>query len=933
MSQQEPDNRVTFDHPNDPQGAIMLVTSGKVTTSQHAQMSAFAERIYKQKYAHEVNGRKENWEETAERVVKSVMAPYISRLGDGQKLLNRMITLIGERKVMPGGRYLYSSGRKYPQINSCFLFRAEDSREGWADLMSKCTNALMTGGGIGVVYSKLREDGAIIAGMGGKSTGPVALMQMVNEAGRYIVQGGSRRSAIWAGLHWAHRDVFKFMAVKDWPEHVRQRKEIDFNSSAPLDGTNISVILDDEFFSAYSDPSHPKNFLAQDVYWTAVRSMLRTGEPGFSVDIGDNNGENLRNACTEVTSSDDCDMCNLSSLNLAKYDNYDEFAEDINTVTAFLLCGTLYSKLPIEQMYRVREKNRRLGLGLMGIHEWLLLRGRRYAPDAELEKWLQAYAMSGSYANLYADRLGISRPVATRSVAPTGCQRLDTMVVTSDGVLELQELGDPDGEKWQGLNTVVFTDRGQALSTKFFNNGVARTIKVSMSSRVDLECTPNHQYRCLRNGEYQWVRADHLKSGDKLVVRLGGYEKEEEPGMAEVAEQPGKRGCRQQPVKQPAVMSPELAWFIGVYHANGSNHAKGIRINMNAYQDKWKKVIEVGKSLFGWEATTSSDRGCLAVYFSSQQIKIWLEVNGLLKNRSSRATVPYLIRVAGRKSLESFVSGYFYGDGTVTSTGVRSMATASYRMAMQMAVIIRALGNDVSCDSYVSGKGSLIHRVRIVSTHRRDETVEDRLILERYGLRSCTVDTVLSLQEGECHTADIEVPAGNTYVANGVVSHNTISIIAETTSGIEPVYAVAYRRRYLDGKVWKAEYVIDTTAKNIINKGVDPALIEDSMVLAEDVERRIHFQGWCQKYIDHGVASTINIPPWGSDLNNERGVTKFGNLLFNHLPSLRGITTYPDGSRGGQPITRVPFEEALNKAGTVYIDNSESACKSGVCSS
>jgi hypothetical protein len=64
-----------------------------------------------------------------------------------------------------------------------------------------------------------------------------------------------------------------------------------------MDTTNISVILDDEFFEAYHDDTHPLHFLAADVYWAAIRHMLMTGEPGFSVDIGTNAGENLRNAC------------------------------------------------------------------------------------------------------------------------------------------------------------------------------------------------------------------------------------------------------------------------------------------------------------------------------------------------------------------------------------------------------------------------------------------------------------------------------------------------------------------------------------------------------------------------------------------------------------------------------------------------------------
>jgi ribonucleoside-diphosphate reductase alpha chain len=65
----------------------------------------------------------------------------------------------------------------------------------------------MTGGGIGVDYSKLRAEGELIKRTGGKSTGPLAILAMVNESGRYIMQGGARRSAIWGGLSWCHADI------------------------------------------------------------------------------------------------------------------------------------------------------------------------------------------------------------------------------------------------------------------------------------------------------------------------------------------------------------------------------------------------------------------------------------------------------------------------------------------------------------------------------------------------------------------------------------------------------------------------------------------------------------------------------------------------------------------------------------------------------
>jgi ribonucleoside-diphosphate reductase alpha chain len=328
--------------------------------------------------------------------------------------------LIAAKKFMPGGRYLYASGRPFHQVQNCLLMRAEDSREGWADIMFKGTMALMTGAGIGVDYSALRAKGTPIVKTGGKASGPCALMQMLNEAGRGIRQGGDRRSAIWAGLVWSHADIFEFISMKNWSPEVRALKEKDPLFPATMDGTNISVLLDDEFFKAFENEKHKLHDRAQEVYWAVVKSMLKTAEPGFSVDTGVNAGETLRNACTEVSSSDDSDICNLGSINMARIESLEEMKRVVELAVAFLVAGTVYSDVPYPKVDEIRTKNRRLGLGLMGLHEWLLKRGKKYGPDAELEEYLKIYATSTEVARRHAKELGLSAPVKTRAIAPTG---------------------------------------------------------------------------------------------------------------------------------------------------------------------------------------------------------------------------------------------------------------------------------------------------------------------------------------------------------------------------------------------------------------------------------------------------------------------------------------------------------------------------------
>jgi len=151
----------------------------------------------------------------------------------------------------------------------------------------------------------------------------------------------------------------------------------------------------------------------------------------------------------------------------------------------------------------------------------------------------------------------------------------------------------------------------------------------------------------------------------------------------------------------------------------------------------------------------------------------------------------------------------------------------------------------------------------------------------------------------------------------------SIGILAGTTTGIEPLFAVAYKRRYLtDGTRWKYEYVVDSTADLLIKEyGLDPDKIETAYKLSHDYEKRIKFQSEIQQYVDMSISSTINLPAWGSKENNESKVNEFANILSKYAPTLRGFTCYPDGSRGGQPLTEVSYKEAVQHKGTVYEEN------------
>ena len=538
------------------------------------------ETVFRHKYA---SNAYESWEDRAHTVVN-----YVCGDMDGQKnnLMSKsdrdqLANYISDFKFMPGGRYLWYAGRDARFFNNCYLLRLEeDSREAWSGLTERAMSCLMTGGGIGADVSLCRPSGRQLRRTGGVASGPIPLLHTLNEVGRNVMQGGSRRSALYGSLNWQHEDAWDFLHIKNWHDmnvpgtnmSVSDIKKADFNYHAPLDMMNISLNYDDAWL----------NGNGSEVFTENCRQALMTGEPGFSFNFGVKENETLRNACTEITSEDDSDVCNLGSVNLAAIDSIDEFKDVVTLASKFLVCGLIRAHLPYSKVEKVRQQNSRIGLGLMGVHEWLLQRGHKYGMCDEFKSWLKVYRdESERSANEHCDRLFLNRPKGYRAIAPTG----------------------------------------------------------------------------------------------------------------------------------------------------------------------------------------------------------------------------------------------------------------------------------------------------------------------------------------------------------------TISILAGTTSGVEPIYAVAYKRRYLaDGTKWKHQFMVDGTAQALISRGIKPEGIESAVDLAADPERRIKFQFELQKYVDHAISSTSNLPAWGTELNNETKVKEFEAIVRKYAHGLRGLTVYPDGSRGGQPITSVDYEEANSKRGVIFEDNSDEQCLSGVCS-
>lgn len=260
----------------------------------HQFKNSFAENIFRYKYA---QGPADTWPKLCERLVADVCGPTQTQsallsVEDRKQLLEYMVDM----KFLPGGRYLYYAGRPLHAWNNCYLLRAEeDTREEWSNVTWRAMSCLMTGGGIGIDYSRLRPSGKALSRTGGTASGPIPLMYAINEIGRNVMQGGSRRSAIYASLNWQHEDINQFLTAKNWSELIRNEKQRDFNFPGPLDMTNISVNYDD---AALYGQGVLQKLDECPVFIENVKQAMSTGEPGFSFNFGDKQNETLRNALT-----------------------------------------------------------------------------------------------------------------------------------------------------------------------------------------------------------------------------------------------------------------------------------------------------------------------------------------------------------------------------------------------------------------------------------------------------------------------------------------------------------------------------------------------------------------------------------------------------------------------------------------------------------
>lgn len=320
-------------------------------------------------------------------------------------------------------------------------FEVEDSREGWAaalvDLIQTFYRERKNKNRVFDV-SRVRAEGTRLKTFGGRASGPLPLAVMLEEVSnilntRYlneldgisameidhaiakcVVSGGNRRSARMAIMHWDDPQIFEFLEAKqDTDKHWT---------------TNISVEVDDQFWGAveHGEPH------AAEVLQMIAQGMLANGEPGIwdssYSNLGEPNEVIATNPCGEIA-LEAWENCNLGHVNLAAFVD-DKGQVDIHSMrrahelmTRFLMRAT-YGDVNDPKQADVLARNRRIGVGHLGVASFLAMRGIKYSEAADSDEFAALLEEMADIVEItaqhFAHQLRIPVPVKTRTVAPTG---------------------------------------------------------------------------------------------------------------------------------------------------------------------------------------------------------------------------------------------------------------------------------------------------------------------------------------------------------------------------------------------------------------------------------------------------------------------------------------------------------------------------------